>query len=68
MPTFEDLVLAVFCGSFGGTLTDTEGAHGQLAAYLVANGPQSITVANNSRQYHVIAYGSAPGWRVVPGP
>jgi hypothetical protein len=68
MPTFEDLILAVFCGTFGGTITDTSAAHGQLAAYLVANGNQSVTVANNGRQYVVEAYGSAPGWRVRPGP
>ena len=67
MPTFEDLVLAVFCGTFGGTITDTQAAHAQLAAYLVANGSQAVTVANNGRTYHVKAYGAAPGWQVVPG-
>jgi hypothetical protein len=68
MPTFEDLVTAVFCGMFGGNDMDAQAAHGQLAAYLVANGSQSVTVANNGRQYNIIAYGDAPGWKIVPGP
>jgi hypothetical protein len=68
MPTFEDLITAVFCSTFGGTITDATANSGLLAAYLVANGPQTVTVAATGRQYVVLAYGSPPQWKVRPGP
>jgi hypothetical protein len=65
--SFEDLILARFCSENGGTITDNSANDSLLAAYLVANGPQAVTVASG-RQYVVLAYGAPPGWKVRPGP
>jgi hypothetical protein len=42
-------------------------ANGKLAAFIVANGPQTLTDTNSGLTYNWVAYGSYPGYRVVPG-
>ena len=65
MPTFEDLLSAMLCATFGGNVADAESANGQLTAYLAANGPQTVTVAATGKVFTVKAYSAHPWWIIT---
>jgi hypothetical protein len=66
--SFEDLVVAVFAAStYPHNATVASAAMANLAAYIVANGTQTFTDTNSGLVYKFIAYGTTPGYKVVPG-
>lgn len=42
-------------------------AEGALAAFIQANGPQTLTDTNSGLTYKWTAYGLSPGYQIVPG-
>jgi hypothetical protein len=67
MPTFQDLVIAVFCANVYPRTPDVaSAANGALAAFIQANGPQTFTDTNSGLVSQFISFGDYPGYRVVP--